>query len=177
MAVRAIELLHHELAKTSIFAVGDLTQPQLIVNAMRAGAREFLTFPLKQASLTDAIVPNHLISYTEVPGGHHSRYGRESNPDASITACRIPARHASVKKLSKNRVRTAKRSVSKANPLLSSRSLRASSPLATLVKKSVPTALTLSESGAIYVSVTGASQTTGAANDIVGQTFVVSFNN
>ncbi len=82
------------------------------------------------------------ISYTVVPAGHHSRYGRASSPDASITACRIPARHASVRKLSKNRVRTAKRSVSKANPLLSPISLRASSPLATLVKKSLPTALT-----------------------------------
>jgi pilus assembly protein CpaE len=54
LAVRAIELLHHEMAKTSIFAVGDLSQPQLIVNAMRAGAREFLERPTSTASLLEA---------------------------------------------------------------------------------------------------------------------------
>ncbi|MGA3210315.1 MAG: AAA family ATPase [Terriglobales bacterium] len=54
LAIRAIELLHHEMAKASIFAVGDLSQPQLIVNAMRAGAREFLERPTSTASLLEA---------------------------------------------------------------------------------------------------------------------------
>lgn len=36
-----------------------------------------------------------------------------------------------------------------------------------------PTALTMAENGVIYVSVTGASQTSGAANDVLGQQFEV----
>src|SRR4051794_38264589 len=41
-ALRAIELLHQELPGTAVFAIGSLQQPQVIVSAMRAGAREFL---------------------------------------------------------------------------------------------------------------------------------------
>src|ERR1700680_3677933 len=39
LALRAIELLRQELNEAAIFAIGNLNQPQVIVNAMRAGAR------------------------------------------------------------------------------------------------------------------------------------------
>jgi len=42
-AIRAIELIHGRFRKSTIFAVGELSQPTNIVSAMRAGAREFLT--------------------------------------------------------------------------------------------------------------------------------------
>src|SRR5690348_9462822 len=45
MALRAIELLHEDMPEGAIFAVGNLNQPQIIVNAMRAGAREFIERP------------------------------------------------------------------------------------------------------------------------------------
>ena len=35
-ALRAIELLHQEMPEGAIFAIGNLKQPQVIVNAMRA---------------------------------------------------------------------------------------------------------------------------------------------
>jgi pilus assembly protein CpaE len=55
-ALRAIELLHQEMPDTSIFAIGNLNQPQVIVNAMRAGAREFIERPTNTADLIDAFV-------------------------------------------------------------------------------------------------------------------------
>jgi|SRR5580692_6863220 len=45
VALRAIELLHQELPDSAVFAIGTLSQPQVIVNAMRAGAREFIERP------------------------------------------------------------------------------------------------------------------------------------
>src|SRR5208282_2853175 len=44
-AMRAIELLHQELPECAVFAIGNLNQPQVIVSAMRAGAREFIERP------------------------------------------------------------------------------------------------------------------------------------
>jgi pilus assembly protein CpaE len=41
-AMRAVELLHQELPDSAVFAIGSLSQPQVIVNAMRSGAREFI---------------------------------------------------------------------------------------------------------------------------------------
>ena len=55
-ALRSIELLHQEMPDTSIFAIGTLNQPQVIVNAMRAGAREFIERPTNTADLMDAFV-------------------------------------------------------------------------------------------------------------------------
>lgn len=55
-ALRSIELLHQELADVSLFAIGSLTQPQVIVNSMRAGAREFLERPLTGGNLLEAFV-------------------------------------------------------------------------------------------------------------------------
>src|SRR5215470_743460 len=53
-ALRTIEMLHVLCPKSSIFAVGEMTQPQLIVDAMRAGAQEFLARPTSTEQLLDA---------------------------------------------------------------------------------------------------------------------------
>lgn len=56
MALRAIELLHQEMPEAAIFAIGILSQPQTIVNAMRAGAREFIERPTTTTDLLEAFV-------------------------------------------------------------------------------------------------------------------------
>jgi len=56
IALRAIELLHQEMPEAAIFAVGNLNQPQTIVNAMRAGAREFIERPTNTTDLLEAFV-------------------------------------------------------------------------------------------------------------------------
>jgi pilus assembly protein CpaE len=55
-ALHAIELLHQELPDSALFAVGSLSQPQTIVNAMRAGAREFVERPTTTTDLLEAFV-------------------------------------------------------------------------------------------------------------------------
>jgi pilus assembly protein CpaE len=55
-ALRAIELLHQEMPESAIFAIGNLNQPQTIVNAMRAGAREFIERPTTTTDLLEAFV-------------------------------------------------------------------------------------------------------------------------
>jgi len=55
-ALRAIELLHQEMPEAAIFAVGNLNQPQVIVNAMRAGAREFIERPTNTTDVLEAFV-------------------------------------------------------------------------------------------------------------------------
>jgi pilus assembly protein CpaE len=56
LALRAIELLQQEMPDSAIFAVGTLNHPQVIVNAMRAGAREFIERPTTTTDLLDAFV-------------------------------------------------------------------------------------------------------------------------
>ncbi|MFZ0860534.1 MAG: cellulose synthase operon protein YhjQ/BcsQ [Candidatus Sulfotelmatobacter sp.] len=56
LALRAIELLHQEMPDAAIFAIGNLNQPQIIVNAMRAGAREFIERPTTTTDLLEAFV-------------------------------------------------------------------------------------------------------------------------
>lgn len=56
VALRAIELLHQEMPDGAIFAIGTLNQPQVIVNAMRAGAREFIERPTTTTDLLEAFV-------------------------------------------------------------------------------------------------------------------------
>ena len=56
LALRAIELLHQEMPDSAIFAIGNLNQPQTIVNAMRAGAREFIERPTTTTDLLEAFV-------------------------------------------------------------------------------------------------------------------------
>lgn len=55
-ALQAVELLHQELPEIAIFAVGSMSQPQLIVSAMRAGAREFIERPTTTTDLLEAFV-------------------------------------------------------------------------------------------------------------------------
>lgn len=55
-ALRAIELLHQDMPDAALFAVGTLNQPQVIVNAMRAGAREFIERPTNTTDLLEAFV-------------------------------------------------------------------------------------------------------------------------
>jgi pilus assembly protein CpaE len=56
MALRAIELLHQEMPEAAVFAIGNLNQPQVIVNAMRSGAREFIERPTTTTDLLEAFV-------------------------------------------------------------------------------------------------------------------------
>src|ERR1700720_4760153 len=55
-AMRAIELLHQELPDSAVFAIGSLNQPQIIVSAMRSGAREFIERPTTTTDLLEAFV-------------------------------------------------------------------------------------------------------------------------
>src|ERR1700683_4594735 len=56
LALRTIELLHQELPATALFAIGSISQPQVIVGAMRAGAREFIERPTTTHDLLEAFV-------------------------------------------------------------------------------------------------------------------------
>ena len=53
-AIRTIELIHTATPDVTIFALGDMNQPMNIVNAMRAGAREFLDRAATQEALVEA---------------------------------------------------------------------------------------------------------------------------
>jgi pilus assembly protein CpaE len=55
-ALRTIELLHQELPESPVFAIGSMQQPQVIVSAMRAGAREFIERPTTTTDLLEAFV-------------------------------------------------------------------------------------------------------------------------
>ncbi len=70
-ALRAIELLHQEISSTAIFVIGPMTQPQLIVNAMRAGVREYIERPTSTTDLLEAFV--RLTSTRRKPGRETSR--------------------------------------------------------------------------------------------------------
>jgi pilus assembly protein CpaE len=70
-ALRAIELLHQELPDSAVFAVGPMTQPQLIVSAMRAGVREYIERPTTTTDLLEAFV--RLSSARRKPGRESSR--------------------------------------------------------------------------------------------------------
>jgi len=49
-------LLHQELPAGALFAIGSISQPQAIVGAMRAGAREFIEHPTTTTDLLEAFV-------------------------------------------------------------------------------------------------------------------------
>jgi len=70
-ALRAIELLRQELPDSSLFAIGSMTQPQLIVSAMRSGAREYVERPTTTTDLLEAFV--RLTSTRRKPGREGSR--------------------------------------------------------------------------------------------------------
>ncbi|HXZ32799.1 MAG TPA: hypothetical protein VEH30_10995 [Terriglobales bacterium] len=56
LALRAIEMLHSHLPQCALFAVGSMSQPHVIVNAMRAGACEFIERPTTTTDLLEAFV-------------------------------------------------------------------------------------------------------------------------
>jgi len=53
-AIKAIELIHTATPDVTIFALGDMDQSMHIVNAMRAGAREFLDRAASEEALVEA---------------------------------------------------------------------------------------------------------------------------
>jgi pilus assembly protein CpaE len=53
-AVRAIEMVHASVPDITIFAVGEMNQPMIIVSAMRAGAREFVDRASSHEALIEA---------------------------------------------------------------------------------------------------------------------------
>ena len=55
-ALHTIEMLQHEIPAAAGFAVGSLSQPQVIVQAMRAGVREFIERPTTTTDLLEAFV-------------------------------------------------------------------------------------------------------------------------
>jgi pilus assembly protein CpaE len=55
-ALHALEVLHHQVPDSVLFAVGSMAQPQVIVGAMRAGAREFLERPVKTTDILEGLV-------------------------------------------------------------------------------------------------------------------------
>src|SRR5262249_39913780 len=56
LAIRSVDLLHQELPDSAVFAIGSMSQPQIIVQAMRAGAREFIERPTTTTDLLEAFV-------------------------------------------------------------------------------------------------------------------------
>ncbi|MGD0215736.1 MAG: cellulose synthase operon protein YhjQ/BcsQ [Terriglobales bacterium] len=70
-ALRAIELLHQELPDAAVFAVGPMTQPQLIVSSLRAGVREYIERPTNTTDLLEAFV--RLTATRRRPGRDTSR--------------------------------------------------------------------------------------------------------
>jgi pilus assembly protein CpaE len=56
LSLRSIELIHQEVAGAVIFAVGSMSQPQVIVGAMRAGAREYIERPTTTTDLLEAFI-------------------------------------------------------------------------------------------------------------------------
>jgi len=70
-ALRAVELLHQEIPNAAVFAIGPMTQPQLIVSAMRAGVREYIERPTNTTDLLEAFV--RLTTTRRKPGRESSR--------------------------------------------------------------------------------------------------------
>jgi pilus assembly protein CpaE len=56
LALRTIELIHQELPALALFGIGTISQSQVIVGAMRAGAREFIERPTTTTDLLEAFV-------------------------------------------------------------------------------------------------------------------------
>jgi len=70
-ALRAVELLHQEIPSAAVFIVGPMTQPQLIVSAMRAGVREYIERPTTTTDLLEAFV--RLTAHRRKPGRETAR--------------------------------------------------------------------------------------------------------
>src|SRR5260370_8251498 len=55
VAIQAIELVHANAGSISIFVIGTMKDPSVIVAAMRAGAREYLERDAAPESFADAL--------------------------------------------------------------------------------------------------------------------------
>jgi pilus assembly protein CpaE len=55
-AIHAIDVVHTNMPEAAVFAIGDMNVPQVIVDAMRAGAREFIGRPVSNQKLLEAFV-------------------------------------------------------------------------------------------------------------------------
>lgn len=55
-ALACIQLLRHEFSKTAIFAMGQLSRPEIIIEAMRGGAQEFLDSNTSASTMLEALV-------------------------------------------------------------------------------------------------------------------------
>jgi pilus assembly protein CpaE len=55
-ALRTVELIRDEIPAPAVFAIGSLSHPQVIVSAMRSGAREFIERPTTTTDLLEAFV-------------------------------------------------------------------------------------------------------------------------
>jgi len=55
LAIRAIELIHNNTEDIVVFAVGPMTDPAVIVSAMRAGAREYLERNATSEGMVEAL--------------------------------------------------------------------------------------------------------------------------
>ena len=90
LALRAIELLHQEMPEAAIFAIGSLSQPQTIVNAMRAGAREFIERPTTTTDLLEAFVRLTTAQRRSAPGRNpRARFLPWSTPKVETARLRL----------------------------------------------------------------------------------------
>ncbi|MGB9234999.1 MAG: AAA family ATPase [Terriglobales bacterium] len=71
VALRALEVLHQEIPGAALFAIGPMTQPQLIVSAMRSGVREYIERPTTTTDLLEAFV--RLTATRRKPGRENRR--------------------------------------------------------------------------------------------------------
>src|ERR1700757_3683805 len=55
-ALHAIELLRHEVPDAAVLAIGSMSQPQVIVSAMRSGGKEFVERPTTTTDLLEAFI-------------------------------------------------------------------------------------------------------------------------
>jgi pilus assembly protein CpaE len=99
--LQSIEYLHSELPSVAIFVVGDISQPQNIVRAMRAGACEFLERPLKPASLLEALARMSTKERRAVTRGRlvtfvNAKGGSGGTTLAVNTALTLQAKHGGV---------------------------------------------------------------------------------
>jgi len=54
-ALRAVELIHRQMPQVALFAIGKMDKPQVIVTAMRAGAKEYLERPTSVTHLLESL--------------------------------------------------------------------------------------------------------------------------
>jgi pilus assembly protein CpaE len=72
-ALRCLSILHLALPKAHILLASHLTDPQLIIEAMRSGAREFVPLPVTKATLLQAFT--RYSGETELRNNEHAKRG------------------------------------------------------------------------------------------------------